>query len=55
MIFFKTFQSDAKVAATFVGTVKWGFKDDNGQKHFFVLPNTYFSLAVPGRILSLQH
>jgi hypothetical protein len=46
---------DTKVAATFVGTVKWGFEDDSGQKHYFVLPDTYFSTAVPGRILSLQH
>jgi hypothetical protein len=46
---------DAKVAATFVGTVKWGFEDDTGQTHFFELPNTYYSSAVPGRILSLQH
>jgi hypothetical protein len=46
---------NAKVAATFVGTVKWGFEDDTGQTHFFELPNTYYSSAVPGRILSLQH
>jgi hypothetical protein len=46
---------DTKVAATYVGTVKWGFEDDSGQKHYFILPDTYFSTAVPGRILSLQH
>jgi hypothetical protein len=46
---------DAQVAATFIGTVKWGFEDDTGQQHHFVLPNTYYSSAVPGRILSLQH
>jgi hypothetical protein len=45
----------ARVSATYVGTVKWCFEDDSGRKHEFVLPETYYSPAVPGRILSLQH
>jgi hypothetical protein len=45
----------ARVSATFVGTVRWCFEDDSGKKHDFVLPGTYYSSAVPGRILSLQH
>jgi hypothetical protein len=45
----------ARVSATYVGTVRWCFEDDSGRKHDFVLPETYYSPAVPGRILSLQH
>jgi hypothetical protein len=44
--------SGTRVPATYIGTVKWTFEDDD---HDLILPGTYFSPEVPGRILSLQH
>jgi hypothetical protein len=35
--------------------VKWSFADDDGRVHDFILPDTYYSPGIPGRILSLQH
>jgi hypothetical protein len=45
----------AKVEATWKGTVKWAFEDNEGKVHSFTIPDTYYSLNIPGRILSLQH
>jgi hypothetical protein len=47
--------SGTRVPATYIGTVKWTFEDDDGRCHDLILPGTYFSPEVPGRILSLQH
>jgi hypothetical protein len=47
--------SGAKVPATYIGTAKWAFEDDDGRCHDLILPGTYYSPEVPGRILSLQH
>jgi hypothetical protein len=46
---------DTKVPATYKGTVRWSFEDDEGKVHEFFIPETYYSPSVPGRILSLQH
>jgi hypothetical protein len=40
---------------TFVGTVKWMIEDNNGKKHTFHIPNTYYHKQVPYRLLSPQH
>ena len=37
------------------GTVRWSIDDDNGRKHTFDIPNTYYAPTTPFRLLSPQH
>jgi hypothetical protein len=38
----------ARVQATYKGTVRWSFADDDGRVHDFLLPDTYYSPGIPG-------
>jgi hypothetical protein len=42
-------------AATYVGTVCWRIKDDYGVVHEWLIPNTYYNVSSPYRLLSPQH
>ena len=41
--------------ATFRGTVKWQLEDNQGKIHELTIPNSYYIVAAPTRILSPHH
>jgi hypothetical protein len=41
--------------ATYVGTVRWSIEDNDGKRHDFLIPNTYYNEQCPYRLLSPQH
>ena len=41
--------------ATFRGRVKWQLEDNQGKLHELTIPNSYYIVAAPTRILSPQH
>ena len=41
--------------ATYRGTEKWQLEDDQGKVHELTIPNSYYIVTAPTRILSPQH
>ena len=44
-----------RVTDIYTGTIKWAWHDDEGRKHTFVIPNSYYVPSAGGRLLSPQH
>jgi hypothetical protein len=44
-----------EITATLKGTVCWSIKDDQGTMEHFDIPDTYFCLDLPIKVLLLQH
>ena len=40
---------------TFKGTVRWKLEDNQGKIHDLIISNSYYIVAAPTRILTLQH
>jgi hypothetical protein len=43
------------VVVTHKGKARWSVEDDQGHRHTWLIPDTYFNASTPYRLLSPQH